>query len=52
METSRERKLKEKMELLCQEYEIELEALQQKKQLGKSTSSLNLEASQEVSRLD
>ena len=50
VDLGKERKLRERAELLCQEFEIELEALQQTRQLGKSTSSLNLEVSQEVSR--
>lgn len=50
VDVSKERKLRERAELLCQDYENELESLQQSKHLGKSTSSLNLEVSQEVAR--
>ncbi len=42
--------MRERAEMQCQECEAELEALQQKRQMRQSTSSLNVDASQELAR--
>ena len=50
-EASKERKLRERSEMFSKELEQELESLKQR-QLGRSPSASNLEASQEIARYD